>query len=145
MENHVLLWRKRPADWQTAGAQRASCTSNREMERGLEEGEAARRNEEKKNHQQAKRRRIHLSSPLLQKLSHLRFHILPFLRALRSLPPPTAVLSSPHSLPTPMEVDRVVRSMTTRLAILAEALRRMGGHGRAPVADSLRNGRVMFD
>ncbi|KAK5876596.1 hypothetical protein CesoFtcFv8_025931 [Champsocephalus esox] len=48
MENHVLLWRKRPADWQTAGAQRASCTSNREMERGLEEGEAARRNAEKK-------------------------------------------------------------------------------------------------
>lgn len=78
-----------------------------------------------KKHQQAKRRRIHLSSPLLQKLSHLRFHIPPFFRALHSLPPPTAMLSSPQSLPTPMEVDRVVRSMTTRLATLAEALRRM--------------------
>ena len=34
MESHVLLRRMRPADWLTAGALRASCTSNRETGRG---------------------------------------------------------------------------------------------------------------
>lgn len=100
--------------------------------------EAPRRNKTK--HQKAKRRRIHLSSPRLGKLSHLPFHILPLSGSFTISPPsslaPTAVLPSPRSAFTPMEVHGVVHSMTTNtpLAILAETLSAMGGHGRAPVA-----------
>lgn len=49
MESHVLLRRMRPADWLTAGAPRASCTSNGETGRGESEGgEAARRKRKKR-------------------------------------------------------------------------------------------------
>lgn len=94
----------------------------------------------KKKHQKAKRRRIHLSSPLLDELSHLPFHILPLSGSFTISPPsslaPAAVLPPRRSTFTPMEVHGVVRSMTTNTpsAILAEAWRAMGGHGRAPAA-----------
>lgn len=101
MESHVLLRRMRPADWLTAGAPGASCTSNRETGRGESEGgEAARRKRKKKrkkkHHQKAARRRIHLSSPLLDELSHLRFHTLPLSGSFTIYPSPP-----PPSLPAP--------------------------------------------
>lgn len=52
MENHVLLSRRRPADWLTAGARRGSCTSNRKTRRGVEGGEAMRRRKGKKKKRQ---------------------------------------------------------------------------------------------
>lgn len=101
MESHVLLWRMRPADWLTAGALRASCTSNRETGRGESEGgETARRKRKKKkttHHQKAARRRIHLSSPLLDKLSHLRFHTLPLSGSFTISPSPPPSRPPPRS------------------------------------------------
>lgn len=52
IENHVLLWRRRPADWLTAGARRASCTSNREIRRGCKK-----RSTEKEKNKQKKIRK----------------------------------------------------------------------------------------
>lgn len=108
MENHVLLSRRRPADWLTAGARRGSCTSNRKTRRGVEGGEATRRRKEGKK----KRQRGEGSSLLLDKLSHLRLHILP-LSGSFTVSSSLLLLRSPRSPFTPVEAHRLVRSMTT--------------------------------
>jgi len=96
----------RPADWLTAGAPRASCTQA--TERRGEEGEED--DEEEKKKKKAKRR-IHFSSPLLDRLSHLRFRALPSVREPRHLSQ-HPLLS--HSQFTPVKDRGVVRSVTTK-------------------------------
>lgn len=142
MENHVLLWRKRPADWLTAGAQRASCTSNRETGRGRREGSSEEEKKTKQKKKPIRKQRGEGFTSHPDKFSHFRFHILPLSGSFTVSPPssltPTAVPCSPRSPLTPMELHRMVHSMTTNtgLAISADALRGMEGHGRAHVARS---------